>query len=60
MTNTKYKDLKAGAEFTLPRNPVFGGNKVVFIKNDWLSAQVKGKKKYLSIQPSVEVQVIKA
>ncbi len=53
MTNkAQYKDLKAGTEF------IFMGR--VFIKNNWISAQVKGKKLFLSIQPSAEVEVIKA
>ena len=53
MTNkAKYKNLKAGTEF------IFMGR--VFIKNDWISAQVKGKKLFLSIQPSAQVEVITA
>ena len=53
MTNkAKYKDLEAGTEFT------FMGR--VFIKNNWISAQVKGKKLFLSINPSAQVEVITA
>ena len=45
----KYKDLQVGSEF------IFNG--IVFIKNSWISAQIKGKQKFLSIQPSAKVEI---
>jgi hypothetical protein len=44
---TQYKNIKTGEEF------VFNG--VTFVKINWIASQIKGKRKFISLNPSVEV-----
>lgn len=49
---TEYKDIKNGAEFV--------HNGITYIKISWIAAQIKGKRKFLSFNPCVDVKLLTA